>query len=154
MVRDTSAPIVLLVQPHGDSLDLYTEYLEGQGARCIPVTTAEDALTVAPRADVVVTGILLPGSEDGVALTARLRADERTRHLPIIVLTACVFENERQRAREAGADAFLGKPCLPSELYEEIRRVVTESALRRVRGRPLKSAARQRPGTHEKRHDG
>jgi two-component system, cell cycle response regulator DivK len=154
MVPDTVAPIVLLVQPHGDSLDLYTEYLERQGAQCIPVTTAEAALAAAPRADVVVTGILLPGSEDGIALTARLRADERTTHVPIIVLTACVFENERQRAREAGADAFLGKPCLPSELYEEIRRVIAEAALRRVRGRPLKSAGRRRPGTHEKRHDG
>jgi CheY-like chemotaxis protein len=79
MVRDTPAPIVLLVQPHGDSLDLYTEYLERQGAHCIPVSSAEDALPAAPGADVVVTGILLPGSEDGIALTARLRADERPR---------------------------------------------------------------------------
>jgi CheY-like chemotaxis protein len=153
MVRNALAPIVLLVQPHGDSLDLYTEYLERQGAHCIPVTSAEDAFNAAARADVVVTGILLSGSEDGIALTARLRGDDRTRHVPIIVLTACVFENERQRAREAGADAFLGKPCLPSELYDEIRRVTAEAALRHVRGRPL-SAGRQRPGTHEKQHDG
>lgn len=140
---------VLLVQPYGDSLDLYSEFLRAQNVSCVPVTNMSDALAAATRADVIVTGILLPGSPDGVELITRLRADPGTARIPIIVLTACAFETQRQRAEAAGCDAFLSKPCLPSELYAEIRRLAGTPALREVRGRPLKASESRR--TEEKR---
>ena len=74
-----------------------------------------------------VTGILLPGSMDGVALTARLRATERTKHTPIIILTACAFQSDREHAWHAGCDVFLTKPCLPNELLCEVRRLLAAS---------------------------
>jgi two-component system, cell cycle response regulator DivK len=143
---------VLLVQPRGDSLDLYCEYLRAYGLTCVPVSTLRGAMDVAPRADVIVTGILLPGSPDGVELIARLRADDRTRHIPIVVLTACAFESERRRAEAAGCDAFLAKPCLPSDLLAEIDRVSADARLRHVRGKPLK--ARKDGAAAERRKQG
>jgi two-component system, cell cycle response regulator DivK len=136
----SAALSVLLVQPHDDSLDLYCEYLGHQGINCLAVTNVADAIDVAHRADIIVTGIRLQGSADGVELIDHLRANEhRSERVPIIVLTACAFESERRRAERAGCDAFLAKPCLPSDLYCEIRRVLSATRLRRVRGRAVKS---------------
>src|SRR6266581_2425294 len=73
----------------------------------------EDALALARTTDIVVTGIRVPGPFDGVELVRRLRANDGTKHKPIIVVTACAFEPDQQRACAAGCDAFLPKPCLP-----------------------------------------
>jgi CheY-like chemotaxis protein len=85
---------------------------------------------------------------DGVELTARLRAAERTKHTPIILLTACAFQSDRERARHAGCDVFLTKPCLPSELVCEVRRLLAASKPRHhkliatIRGFARKAAPR------------
>jgi len=133
---------ILLVQPNADTLDLYAEYLRARGQNCIPLMDAAAALPAAAAADVVVTGILLPGSADGIELITWIRARERSRRVPIIVLTACAFDTERLRAQAAGCDAFLSKPCLPSELYAEIERLVDEKRLRKIRARPAKAEGR------------
>jgi len=129
-------PVVLLVQLPDDSRDMYVEFLQAQGHTVLACEDAEEALRLAPRADAIVTGILLAGSADGIELTTRLRADERTRHKPILVLTACVRPSDRERAEAAGCDVFLPKPCLPEDLLRHIRVLL----LRRVRGSPAKSA--------------
>ena len=50
------------------------------------------------RGDIIVTGIRVPGSCDGVELVRRLRDGEATKGTPVIVLTACAFEPDQQRA--------------------------------------------------------
>jgi len=78
-------------------------------------------------ADAIVTGIFLSGLFDGLELVRRVRADERTRHKPIIVLTGCAFDEDRERARAAGCDVFLTKPCLPGTLVGELCRALATS---------------------------
>jgi CheY-like chemotaxis protein len=118
----------LLVQSsRDDGLEMYAESLRYHGLTPIAVSTGNDALTLAPNADIIVTGIVLPGSMDGVELTARLRGADRTKHTPIIFLTACAFQSDRERARRAGCDVFLTKPCLPNELLCEVRRLLAAS---------------------------
>jgi CheY-like chemotaxis protein len=134
-----TALTILLVQPKGDTLDLYAEYLRARGQNCIPLSDAAAALPAVAAADVVVTGILLPGSADGVELITKIRASERSRRVPIIVLTACAFESERLRAQAAGCDAFLSKPCLPSDLYDEIERQIGDLPVGKIRARPAKA---------------
>lgn len=125
---DCSDVRVLLVQsPGDDGLDMYAEFLQYHGLVAMPVTDAHDALNVAPAAAVVVTGILLHDSMDGIQLIDRLRSDDRTKNTPIIVLTACAFPSDRARATAAGCDAFLPKPCLPNELLREVRRLLASS---------------------------
>lgn len=77
----------------------------------IAVTDAWDALAAAPRVDVILTGILLAGSMDGIELITRLRRDARSHHRPIIVLSACAWVTERERAARAGCDMFPAKPA-------------------------------------------
>jgi CheY-like chemotaxis protein len=119
-------------------MDMYLEFLRDHGLAVIGVSDAWDALRAAPKADVIVTGILLASSIDGVELIARLRHDYRTNQTPIIVLTACAWKAERERAEHAGCDVFLSKPCLPSDLLRHVRQWLAESRLRRVRGTPIK----------------
>ena len=72
----------------------------------------------------------------------QLRADERTRPTPVIVLTACALDSERQRAEDAGCSAFLAKPCFPETLLHTVQRVVAQSEA--VKGRPAKGRLRDR----------
>jgi CheY-like chemotaxis protein len=136
-VRDSE--VVVLVQPRDDGLDMYVEFLSYHRLAVIGVSDAWDALIAAPKADVIVTGILLAGSMDGVELIDRLRRNERTNRTPIIVLTACAWSTERERAERAGCDVFLPKPCLPAELLRHVRQLLAPSRLRHVHGRPIKA---------------
>ena len=52
--------VVLLVEPHDDSREMYVEFLLHHGFAPVAVSNAETALPLAPRADVIVTGIMLP----------------------------------------------------------------------------------------------
>jgi DNA-binding response OmpR family regulator len=118
----TGRPVVLLVQQsRDDGLEMYAEYLRYSGLAAIAVSNAEDAVTFAREADIIVTGIVLDDFVDGVELVSRLRGDDGTMHKPIIVLTACAWRRERERAEHAGCDVFLSKPCLPDALLREVR---------------------------------
>src|SRR5207247_4471249 len=83
-----------------------------------------DWLALSVTVDVIVTCIRVDGPFDGVELVRRLRDGNGTQHKPIIVLTACAFEPDQQRALAAGCDVFLPKPCLPDRLVSEIRGVL------------------------------
>src|SRR5205085_582242 len=92
---------------------------------------------LAVTADVIVTGISVPGPFDGVELVRRLRANEPTRHKPILVLTASAFAPAERRADAAGCDAFLPKPCYPDKLLAEIRRVLATATRPATPARPI-----------------
>jgi two-component system, cell cycle response regulator DivK len=117
--------VVLLVQPSSDDgLEMYAEFLHYSGLAPVAVSNATDALTFAPEADIIVTGIILDGHMDGVEFVSRLRGDDGTLHKPIIVLTTCASPQEQERAKYAGCDVFLSKPCLPDALLREVRRLL------------------------------
>lgn len=116
--------VVLLVQPERDDRDMYVEFLRHVGLTPITVSTATEGLRIAGHADIVITGLLLPGPMDGIAFVVQLKRDHRTKRIPVIALTACAWDTERERALAAGCDLFLLKPCLPHVLVQEIRRLL------------------------------
>lgn len=61
---------------------------------------------------------------DGLAVLHRLRAEPRTRELPVIVLTACTDARARRDSLGAGATAYLTKPVRPAQLAETLRLAV------------------------------
>jgi two-component system cell cycle response regulator DivK len=123
---------LLLVEGDADSREMYAEFLRYHGLQPIPGATVSDALTIAPHADVIVTETLIPGHMDGIEFIARLKRDASTKTIPVIVLTACAWDTERERAEKAGCDVFLAKPCLPDELLRVVRRVLASSRSRDV----------------------
>jgi CheY-like chemotaxis protein len=133
------SPKVLLVQRHDDNRSMYAEFLRHHNFNVGCPADVAEALVLAAGADVIVTGLLLPGPLDGFEFITRLRRDAATKEKPIIVLTAWAWQTERLRAEEAGCDVFLTKPCLPHELLRQVRRVVALAKPRRPRA--AKSAA-------------
>jgi two-component system cell cycle response regulator DivK len=138
--------VLLLVQVDVDQRERYAAFLRHHGFLTIPIATASDALRLAPHADVIVTETLLPGRIDGFEFIARLKRDERTKTIPVIVLTVCAWHAERERAEKAGCDAFLANPCLPDALLREVRHVLAASQLRDVRGTATNGDLPNEPG--------
>jgi two-component system, chemotaxis family, sensor kinase CheA len=62
---------------------------------------------------------------DGCSLTARVRADDRLRDLPVVLVTSLASEDDRRRGVEAGADAYIVKDAFDQDrLLETIRRLI------------------------------
>jgi two-component system, cell cycle response regulator DivK len=118
---------ILLVEPPEDDRPMYAEFLRANGFSVTEVDSTDAGLSAAHAADLIVTGVRMPGSFDGIELVRRLRDGDRTKSKPLIVLTACTFEPDQSRAFAAGCDVFLPKPCLPEILLEEARRLLEHS---------------------------
>jgi DNA-binding response OmpR family regulator len=122
---------------------MYAEFLRYRRFQPAVATTIADGLRLAPAADVIVTGIALPGGGDGLEFIARVRGNELTKSTPLIVLTAKLLTTEQYEAARSACDGFLRKPCLPDALVREVRRVLASGRLRAARAKPVKSASRR-----------
>ena len=120
---------VLVVEDEPQIQELVAVNLEHFGHRVRRASSAEeaDAAIRAALPDVVVLDWMLPG-ESGLAFARRLRADARTRDLPILMLTARAMEQDKITGLEAGADDYLTKPFSPKELAARIKAVLRRRA--------------------------
>ena len=119
------SPLVLVVDDFPDNRDMYMQYLEFSGLRVAEAQNGHEALQQANALlpDLIVMDLSLPGL-DGWEATRRLKADARTRAIPVIALTGHALAGHSKGAIEAGCDAFITKPCLPERLLEEIRKML------------------------------
>jgi CheY-like chemotaxis protein len=115
------AGLVLIVDDSLHTRELYTEYLTYRGLGVVSAPEAETGLRLAEtvRPDVIVMDVSMPGV-NGITAMHRLRTNRLTRRIPIIVLTGYAFRAIEEGAIEAGAAAFLTKPCLPEDLERRI----------------------------------
>ena len=124
---------VLVVEDNEINAIVVEGFLEHMGHEVKAVASGEAAVeTIGSESfDVVLMDISLPGI-DGVEATRRIRNLDRSalRELPIIAMSAHVFQNEISHVLDAGMDAFVGKPVSPERLAEALAQVV----LRRKRG--------------------
>ena len=127
--RERTAAIVLIVDDTADVRELYSEYLTARGFRVATASDGDSGIAAALRyhPDVIVMDLAMPWV-DGITATRRLKADPRTRKVPVIVLTGYAYRAIDQGALEAGAAAFLTKPCLPEDLETQILRVAGRSS--------------------------
>ncbi len=122
---DEPRPLVLIVDDADDTRDLYSEFFVDEGLRVATAVDGEHALwkvdSLVPS--IVVMDLSLPVL-DGWEATRRIKAHPKTAHIPIIVLTGHKEKSAHARARAAGADVVLVKPCGPDDLLTEIRRLL------------------------------
>ena len=123
--RRSSNRLVMVVDDFEDNRDMYALYLTYSGYDVVEAADGQEAVEMASQRlpDVIVMDLSLP-IMDGWEATRRLKADERTRHIPIIVLTGHAIPGQAREARSAGCDAFLAKPCLPEMLVEKVQELL------------------------------
>ncbi len=118
-------PLVLVVDDFADNREMYSEYLGYSGYEVIEARNGKEALEAAQARmpDIIIMDLSLPVM-DGWEATRRLKADERTRRIPVVALTGHALAGHSKGARDAGCDSFLAKPCLPDQLVAEIKRML------------------------------
>ncbi|MGH7457757.1 MAG: response regulator [Longimicrobiaceae bacterium] len=114
--------LILIVDDDADTREVFSQFLVHHGYQVATAFTGEQAMQALRQElpDLVVMDLAIP-SVDGWTLTTLLKGDQRTRHVPIVVVSAHVEKEDRARAERAGCDAFLGKPCRPQTLLATVQ---------------------------------
>jgi DNA-binding response OmpR family regulator len=122
---DREQPVVLAADDDEDILELIVFRLERSGYAVLQAHDGAEALELARTAqpDLAVLDVMMP-KIDGFELTRRLREDEATNKMPIILLTARSHEADIQRGFDAGADDYIRKPFSPQELRSRVQAIL------------------------------
>jgi len=124
-VRDTHVRRILVADDDPDILHLLTLNLEAEGYDVVKATNGEEAWTLARNAvpDLVVLDVMMP-ERDGLDVLTSLKANPRTQHIPVVLLTAKATDAEVWEGWRAGADYYITKPFILDELLHFIDHVV------------------------------
>ena len=116
---------ILLADDHEDNRLALLTVLEREGYRTLGAANGQQAVDVAREhmPDLILMDLAMPVM-DGRQAMQRLRQDERTARIPIVVLTAMALSVDRDRLVAEGFDGLLVKPCMPPHLIQEVRKMV------------------------------
>lgn len=117
--------LVLVADDDDDIRQLVTFRLERAGYEIVGAKDGEEALSIAieRRPDLAVLDVMMP-KLTGYDVTQHLRSDERTKHIPVILLTARVQDADVARGFAVGADDYLKKPFSPQELRARVQAIL------------------------------
>ena len=112
---------VLVVEDHLLSIKLFSVLLETRGYEVLQAGTITEAVKLAHGhvPDLILLDMRLPDGS-GLDVMQRLRQDNRTENIPIIVMTASPIDRDQADAHEAGCNAFLVKPIMVHDFLRTI----------------------------------
>lgn len=118
----TSPKTVLLVDDDVHNQRIFETVLRHAGFAVRQAASGEEALREARThlPDLILMDLSIPVI-DGWECTRQLKADEATRHIIILALTAHAMRGDQERAMAAGCDGYMAKPISPKKLVEEVR---------------------------------
>lgn len=124
----TPEPNILIVDDEAAIRDMIGIALDTAGFRSTTASTALDAHVniIDQRPDLVLLDWMLPGGS-GIELARRLKRDELTASIPIIMLTAKTSEDNKVQGLDVGVDDYVTKPFSPRELVARIKAVLRRS---------------------------
>ncbi|HEX4263086.1 MAG TPA: response regulator [Verrucomicrobiae bacterium] len=104
---------------------LFQHHLERAGYQMVSAMNGREAVEMAMRQPphLIVMDIMMPET-DGLAVLRELRKNDSTKSIPVIIITASSHVMMRKEAEVCGAAMFLNKPFSPTQLLNEIRRIV------------------------------
>lgn len=139
---------IMIVEDESDISEMISLHLAREGHESIAVTNGLQAVPTAIEhsPDIIVLDLMLPGL-DGMSVYKRLRADTRTAHIPVIILTAKAQVTDKIAGLELGVDDYLTKPFSPRELFLRISAI-----LRRTKKVVLVSEFRKGPFTLDRKN--
>lgn len=115
--------LILVVEDNPDQLRILTEMLRTAGYKVASSLGAEPGMRKAKslKPDLILTDLAMP-QVSGVQLIDRVRNDPDTKHIPIVAVTAFVWDGIAQAAGNAGASGFIAKPYTKARLIEEVEK--------------------------------
>jgi CheY-like chemotaxis protein len=119
--------LVLIVDDYDEGREICAEYLSYHGYKVSTAEDGEEALAKARelRPALILLDLALP-KVDGWEVARRLRADEGTKNLVILALTAHALDELGRRAIAMGCDGLVTKPVIPRELERRVREALDQ----------------------------
>ncbi len=122
---DSDIPIILVVDDHDEVRNYISGHLAGIYT-VLEATNGRDGLNIATETipDMVISDVMMP-ELNGYQLCEALKLNEKTSHIPVILLTAKAGEKDKLSGLENGADDYLTKPFNSKELHIRVRNLIT-----------------------------
>jgi two-component system, cell cycle response regulator DivK len=119
-------PLILVVDDYSDVRQMYTRFLTLSGFEVEQAAAGSEALEkcLLLQPELIILDVAMPGM-DGWEVIRRLKADARTRSALVVVVTGAAYGTGLKKAKEAGCDAYLVKPCLPETLLGVVRSLLS-----------------------------
>jgi two-component system cell cycle response regulator DivK len=114
---------ILVVEDDADNRCIVVKVLTLDGHAILEAADGRAALGLArdEHPDLILMDLAIP-LLDGWEACRQLKADPRTADIPVIALTAFAMRGDEERARKAGCDGYLSKPCRPQTIRDTVRR--------------------------------
>ena len=120
---------VLMVDDEPDILVLGETFLKNAGYEVVLARNGDECLDKLKneKFDLVLLDVMMPGSDDGWEVCRKIKSDEKTSSIPVILFTVCSEPWEIARGNEVGASAQINKPFEVEELIGTIKKVLKEN---------------------------
>jgi two-component system cell cycle response regulator DivK len=118
-------PLILVADDDMDNRDILAAALTAAGFRTVLAHDGAQALAAARlrRPDLILMDMSMPVL-DGYAATRQLKAEPALAAIPVLALTAFALAGDEAKARAAGCDGYLTKPCLPADVVRRVAAVL------------------------------
>ena len=114
---------ILIVDDSRNIRKLLSVILKNEKHAIIESGDGNEALEKArnERPDLILLDVIIPG-KDGIRVCREIKADKRTKNIPVIMITSDTSDETRQKAISAGAAAYITKPFEPKEIREAVKK--------------------------------
>jgi CheY-like chemotaxis protein len=127
--ENMSGELILIIEDNEKNRKLVRDVLQVKGYRTIETETAEEGLKLASEQPLalILMDIQLPGM-DGITALKQLKAEAKTKSIPVIAVTASAMTYNRQTMLAEGFDGYQSKPISVKDFLGELERVLTSHA--------------------------
>ena len=125
-------PVILVVDDQFQNIELLEAYLVLQGYEILKASSGQEALEKLAhnQIDLVLLDVMMPGMS-GIEVLKKLRTDEKTKAIPVVMVTVLKETEDKVKALEAGCDDFISKPFDKIELLARVKSILKISYYRR-----------------------